>query len=133
MNDIDENQDFIDSRDIISRIEELRVDLNGVVLNEETSEYEIDGVNYSIEYEELESLEALNAEGLRLSADWVHGCTLIRDSYFEEYAMDLAEDIGAIESRDHWPATCINWESACDTIKCDYAELQFNGVTYYVR
>ena len=46
--------------------------------------------------EELEALEALADECEQISADWQHGETLIRDSYFTDYCKDLVSDIGVM-------------------------------------
>lgn len=58
---------------------------------------------------------------------------LIRESYFETYARDLAEDIGAISKDSAWPATCIDWEKAASELQVDYTSVEFDGVTYYYR
>lgn len=83
------------------------------------------------EAEELRVLLALQeeAEG---SADWTHGETLIRDSYFEDYARELAEDIGAVP-KDRWPCSHIDWEAAADDLKQDYMSVDFDGVEYWIR
>jgi antirestriction protein len=39
----------------------------------------------------------------------------------EEFAQQLAEDIGAIQEQD-WPYTCIDWEQAAREIMYDYSE-----------
>jgi hypothetical protein len=84
------------------------------------------------EQEELEALEALAAqcEGY---GDWEHGEALIRGSYFEEYAQELAEDIGAIDRNASWPNTCIDWEQAARELAMDYTQVDFDGVTYLMR
>jgi galactokinase len=83
--------------------------------------------------EELRILSALNDEGKDYSGDWGYGATLIRDSYFIEYAKELADDIGAIDSNASWPCDCIDWEKAADQLKMDYASIDFDGVEYWVR
>ncbi|KKN50728.1 hypothetical protein LCGC14_0629900 [marine sediment metagenome] len=67
------------------------------------------------------------------SPDWKHGETLIRDTYFEEYTRDFAEDIGAIDHNSPWPACHIDWDAATDALKMDYMEVDFNGVDYWIR
>lgn len=62
--------------------------------------------------------------------DWYPG-SLIRDSYFEEYARDLADDIGAIDSNARWPLTCIDWEQAARELQQDYSSVEFEGITYW--
>jgi antirestriction protein len=47
----------------------------------------------------------------------------------EDFAQDLAEQIGSIKSEVSWPYTCIDWEYAAREIMYDYFEV--NG--YYFR
>ena len=82
---------------------------------------------------ELDSLEALNSEGEDCASDWTHGETMIRESYFQDYAQELAEDIGAIPEGSKWPLTCIDWEQAARELQMDYSTINFDGVDYYVR
>jgi hypothetical protein len=85
------------------------------------------------EAEELRKLQALAEEAEGYAADWRHGETLIRDSYFEDYAQELAEDIGAINSEATWPNNCIDWEKAARELKIDYTAVDFDGETYWIR
>lgn len=59
--------------------------------------------------------------------------TLIPDDEFEDYAQELAEDIGAINRDLNWPLNCINWEEASDELKNDYTEVTVDDVTYWFR
>jgi hypothetical protein len=83
--------------------------------------------------QELKALKALEDEASGYAADWQYGEALIRDSYFKEYAQQLAEDIGAIKSDASWPNNCIDWEEATDQLKQDYTEVDFDGVAYWIR
>lgn len=121
--DFDENSDIIDSRDVIERIWELRA------LRDEHAG--TDGWTDE-DRAELEDLEALASEG-EAAADWIYGETLIRDSYFEEYARDLAEDIGAIDRDAAWPLSYIDWGGAARALRMDYFSVEFRGVTYWIR
>lgn len=78
----------------------------------------------------LTVIEEINANAGDLAED---GVTLIRDSYFESYARELAEDIGAIKSDLGWPYDYIDWERAADALKQDYSSIDFDGVEYWVR
>ena len=121
-NRINNSMDVIDSRDVIARIEELendRDDKNVGLLE--------------IEVAEREALTALAHEASDYAPDWQSGATLIRDSYFEDYAQELAEDIGAIDSNATWPNNCIDWERATRELQMDYTEVDFDGVTYWIR
>lgn len=111
---------IIDSRDIIARLDEL----------EDMKE---DGDLDEDELEELEALSSFAEEASNCASDWIHGATLIRDSYFETYAQQLAEDIGSIPTEQSWPAYHIDWEAAADDLKQDYRCVDFDGEEYWVR
>jgi hypothetical protein len=155
MREINNREDILDSRDIIARIEELneeREDLAEEVTNaeeelENVEEAEgdtaaasnaLDAARIALdewngsEAEELASLEAF-AANLEGYGDWEHGETLIRASYFTEYAEQMAEDIGAIDPNANWPLNHIDWDAAAEDLKIDYTESDFDGVTYYMR
>lgn len=117
--EITNNDDILDSRDVIARIEYLRE----LVQTEEATDEDID---------ELATLDELARQGEDV-ADWPDGLTLIRDSYFEDYAQEFAEDIGAINADASWPNNCIDWEQAARELQVDYTSLDFNGVTYWAR
>lgn len=116
-NGIDPANDIIDSRDVIARIEELEGD-------ESRSEEEA---------EELAILKALAAEASGYAPDWEYGATLIRKTYFVQYAEELAEDIGAIDRNAKWPLNHIDWESAAYQLEQDYTEVEFGGVPFLIR
>jgi len=59
--------------------------------------------------------------------------TMINDSYFVEYAQELAEDIGTINEYNSWPCYCIDWERAARELKMDYASVQVQDETYWFR
>jgi hypothetical protein len=82
--------------------------------------------------EELWALRQL-AEQCEDCGDWLHGATLIRDTYFKEYAQELADDIGAIDSNAGWPTCHIDWDAAAESLRQDYTEVEFDGVTYLIR
>jgi antirestriction protein len=118
------SDDVIDSRDIIARIEELegeREDLSeadAAIWDEDNAE-------------ELAALKKFADQAEGYCDDWHRGATLIRDSYFEEYARQFADDIGAIDAK--WPTNCIDWEAAAKDLQSDYSAVEFDGVTYWMR
>jgi hypothetical protein len=118
--EISNSDDVIDSRDVIARIEELE----DMVHDESATEDD---------QAELAILQALAKEGGQYAPDWEHGETLIRDSYFIEYAQELADDIGAISRDATWPNNFIDWEAAADALKQDYTSIDFDGVSYWIR
>lgn len=115
---ITNSADLIDSRDVIARIRELESDKEAGLLDAED--------------EELPALLALQAEAEGCS-EWTDGATLIRDSYFQQYAEELADDIGTIDKNATWPVNCIDWEKAAEELKVDYTSVDFDGVEYWVR
>lgn len=132
---IDNSEDIIDSRDVIERIEELEGERDAH--NEDNPGEDSDGLTdwereYDDDARELKALQELAEEGSGYS-DWEHGAQLIRDSYFETYAQELAEEIGAISGSEGWPFNCIDWEKAARELRMDYSSIDFNGETYWVR
>jgi len=119
---IDNSQDIIDSRDIIERIAELEADRD----DENVGLLECESA-------ELEALTALADEASDYAPDWQYGEVLIRDSYFEDYAQELAEECCEMLSDLSWPYTCIDWEKASRELQMDYTAVDFDGVTYWVR
>lgn len=155
---IDKYQDIIDSRDIIERIEELKAERQALQdsLDESIACCEHHGTpenhpehfeaqelrearaalaawDESDESAELKAIQALADEASGYAPDWKYGEALIRESYFERYAQELADDIGAIPKGVGWPCTCIDWEQAARELAQDYTEVDFDGVTYLIR
>jgi hypothetical protein len=137
------SDDVIDSRDIIERIEYLSVyDYQvcpecgctlGDIHDEGCSEPDpVDNLTEE-DKEELRILDALQDDCEGYASDWRHGATLIRDSYFTQYAKNLAEDLGYIKRYVEWPLNHINWEAAAEELKVDYTEVDYDGVSYWVR
>lgn len=59
--------------------------------------------------------------------------TLIPEDDFEDYARELAEDIGDMPREQSWPASYIDWEAAADALKMDYTTVEYDGTTHYIR
>lgn len=155
------SDDIIDSREVIEAIEELesereslsdafdeateaaqeerdrkrprRAILRALEKAEDEARSALATWDESAEAEELKQLQKLANEAEGYASDWRHGETLIRDSHFEDYAQQLAEDIGAIERNVSWPYTCIDWGRAASELQQDYTAVDFGGVTYWVR
>lgn len=136
--------DVIDSRDVIEAIAEIEAELEDMP----ASGTEPDPDDRAELIDELATLKALEAEAEGYAADWRYGETLIRDSYFEDYAEQLAEDLGVLgqsvddghfgsmprrKVSDTWPFTCIDWAEAADELRVDYTSVSFDGVDYWVR
>lgn len=136
--EINNLEDIIDSRDVIERIEELEAELEELtdaVDDAETPDEQDEAAEALADFDdsELIALQDLANEAEGYALDWHHGETLVRETYFTEYAQQLAEDIGAVDSDASWPNTYIDWEAAAEALLMDYTAVDFDGVTYYVR
>lgn len=132
------NQNVIDSRDVVERIEELQTLCENFMTENGLEEYpgfkncdeESKWFDWDLdEGEELYYLQDFVEQYGNLSA-WKDGLTLVRDSYFGEYAEDLAYELYDIKS-DQWPFTCIDWGEAANELKNDYTCLDFHGEDYW--
>ena len=123
---IDNSQDIIDSRDIIERLEELESDREDANEDGTLKEWYVENGE---EYDTLKSL----VEDASGSPDCGYGETLIRRSYFRDYAQELAEDCGMMPKDLSWPCNCIDWEQAARELKMDYFSVNFGGVEYLIR
>jgi hypothetical protein len=136
--EITNTQDVIDSRDVIARIEELESDQESLLHGEAhvedlNDEQRAIFQTWEDEYgAELDALRAL-AEEASGSPDWEYGEQLIRDAYFEEYARELADDIGAVQKGATWPNNFIDWPAAAEALKADYTSVSFDGEDYWIR
>ena len=143
MTTINNLQDVLDSRNIIERLEELQ-ETRDALLEQFEGMPENAGVDFgnwvrnqvgfsSEEYDELLALETLCEDGEGATSDGIHGAQLIRDSYFETHAQEVAEECGMIDKNATWPNTCIDWEKAASELQWDYTSVEFGNVTYWVR
>ena len=85
--------------------------------------------------EEFRSLKAFCEEIDCMSGDSLRdGITIIADSYFENYAQELADDIGDLKGlTSQWPFNHIDWEDAADELKNDYSSVEWDGNEFWIR
>jgi hypothetical protein len=123
---------YIDTRDLATELDELeeRQALVDSLSDPETQVVEDD--TEPLDEEETERLEALRELRSEIP-DWSYGETMIPVDDFEEYAEELAEDIGAIDREARWPLNHIDWKAAARELSHDYTEVTLDGVDYYVR
>lgn len=139
--------DILDVNDMLERLQELCElrDAAEVAEDETTSAF----VMSKEDKQELALLEQFEqdtrGEGgmVQFEGEW-YPDTLIRESYFEQCARDLAEYMYSQELSDaKWPFTCIDWEQAAKELSHDYTSIELrpldeNGeecdaITYYYR
>jgi hypothetical protein len=106
---------ILDSRDLQERLDELEA------LDERDDD----------ESEELTALRDLKEE--TDDCGWEYGIFFIDEDDFEEYAQELADDIGATNRNAPWPLNHIDWEAAADELRIDYMEAEYQGTTYLYR
>jgi antirestriction protein len=127
--EIDNSQDILDVRDIIARVESLE---DTIPQSDIDNLIESEGATELVALRELLGDLAGNGGDEEWGGDW-YPVTLIRDSYFKDYAMELADDIGAVDNNARWPMTCIDWNQAARELRMDYSSVEFDGVTYWYR
>jgi hypothetical protein len=126
---ITNREDVIDSRTVTARIEYLsdQRDAGDRVGDDALDDHEA---------AELAALIALRDEAEGYADDWDHSATLIRDSYFKDYARDYAaelnDDHGDLDGC-RWPYSHIDWDAAADELKMDYTSVAFGDVDYWTR
>lgn len=125
MSDPTNSDNIVDVRDVIARYEELSAEFS----RGEASR--LGTKNISSLAKLLNELCGAGGDE-QWRGDW-YPVTLIRDDYFEQYARDLADDIGAINRDATWPNTHIDWEAAARDLQQDYSSVEWDGVTYWYR
>lgn len=116
-------EDYLDSQNIQERIDELED-------KPELDEEEETGLDKDVR-EELAMWKALKEE--TENCGWEYGIQFIREDKFEDYAQELAEDIGAVPREYTWPTSCIDWEQATKELSWDYTLTTIGDDDYYYR
>lgn len=122
--ELDLTADIIDTRDIIERVEELEPAVDAIGEGEHIAEWKF--------LTAILADLAGNGGDEQWRGDW-YPVTLIRDSYFTDYAQELAEDIGAVNADAFWPNNCIDWKQAARELQMDYSIVEVDGATYWYR
>lgn len=110
-----EYEDVLDSRELQCLLVECLLD-----------EHEKSG-------EHADRMQAIRDLRDEVGVEWPHGVAFIRDDYFERYAREVAEDIGAISHGMGWPHCHIDWAAAAQALQEDYSSCEILGVTYWYR
>jgi hypothetical protein len=151
------NDDVIDVRDIIERVEDLRGERDSAAM-EHVDYCEEEGIEGTWDEGELKWGEC-NPEDARELAiledflsdlkgyggdeqwegDW-YPVTLVNSDHFTEYAQELAEEMAEPGMRDApWPYRHIDWEAAANELQQDYSCVDLKPIeggvaeTYYYR
>jgi hypothetical protein len=77
-------------------------------------------------------LESIEGHGNEWRWEWKrYPESLIAEHYFEEYAQEMAHDVGAVSRDASW--IVIDWTATANGLKQDYREVDFDGSTYWHR
>jgi len=117
---LDITADLIDVRDITARCEDLEEATDGLPEAEERC--------YLAAI--LDDIRDTGGDE-QWRGDW-YPVTLVRDSYFTNYARQMLEDCGTIPK--DLPAWVeIDWEATARNVQVDYTSVEIDGVTYWAR
>lgn len=112
--------DYIDSRDLVDEMASIMAN-GGDAEDEEQAE-------------RVAAIVALFDEITGYAGDSPEdGIFLIADEVFVDYAQQLADDIGAIDTDAGWPTSYIDWEAAATALQMDYSSVVFDGRDYWYR
>lgn len=139
---ISNNEDILDSVDIIGRIDYL-LDLQ-YTYQEHNKIEEYKGLGMSDErwgnWEssdegiELNTLLHIQEDCEGYVSDWGYGVPLIRESYWVGYCKELVVDTDGLPNNlPLYIKDNIDWDGVAEDLKADYTETEFDGVTYFVR
>jgi antirestriction protein len=112
--------DVFDIRDVIARFEELE----GSETRDEDEQAEFHQIASF-----LDDVKGYGGDE-QWRGDW-YPVGFIADHYFERYAEEFADDIGAVNRDMSWPYTCIDWEQAARELQQDYSSVTINGTDYW--
>jgi hypothetical protein len=124
--ELDLNDDIIDVRGIIARVEDLEKQVP-----DNDNEFRV--WEHAVEFDTLvEILEDLKGEGgdEQWRGDW-YPVTLICEDYFTKYATELVCEVHDLGKLPHF--IHIDWEATAREVKTDYSEVGVNGITYFYR
>jgi len=133
-------KDVIDSRDVISALEEIELEREEFVqavedaeTEEEKTAAEDDLMQFDEERDYL-ALKNLDNDGEEIFYEWKEGTILIRESFFTEYIAELCADVGDLPRDLPWHiARNIDWEGLASDLQSDYSSIEFDGITYWGR
>jgi hypothetical protein len=119
--------------DAHTKIEDLQGDAEATEDDRLDAESELDDALSGFGDDEAKELEAIEELERDIGELTRHGGSLIHESNFEDYARQLAEDIGAIDRNASWPLHCIDWRQAAEELKQEYTCVTFDGEDYFHR
>lgn len=140
MYNFDGTDEYLDSRDIVARIDDLVSDF--MIATEAEDAPSLDGLMsvddwaFGLSDDDAEELVRLidfrEAYDGQFGDSFDDGITFVHEEYFENYTKELCEDIGDIP--DNLPDyIVIDWAETAENIREDYTEAVLKGTTYWAR
>lgn len=120
---LDLSEDYLNSSDIIARINELE----GELFDEDKNL--VEGYDHE-EFQEYENLKVINDEGEKYIEDWTYGATLVSEDAWVDYATDYIQEAYYGVTWTDFPYSHMDWEAAADELREDYYEIEIDGETY---
>ena len=120
MTDLDLTDDLIDVRDIIARIEAIDDDASDEDRKERAYLETL-----------MTELETCGGGDEQWRGDW-YPITLIRDSYFTDYAEELFDECYASDIPENL-RSYIDYKAFARDLRMDYTPVTIGGVTYWTR
>lgn len=134
--EISNRDDLVDSRAVLTRVEELESERDD---HYESSEQPWSSADFDAA-QELEQLTALVAELRGVGGDRPEdGQTLIRENYLSDYVKELYLEctdqdlLRQVQEQLEGPWNHVDWAAVAEDERSDYTEVTWAGVTYYVR
>lgn len=147
MQDFTSYNDYMDSRDLEDKLQELLEEKNELLENLQDSEWRQENLDADEQKELADDFENFcelyyntNIEDYDLvyeieilkedvdSPEWEGGITFINEAHFDDYARDYMEQLFDIPSD---LERYIDYESFTEDIQNDFTDVDFNGWTFY--
>ena len=131
--------DYFDSRDVISRLEEIDDEIAQMKAwikestDDDPSQYIDDLAELKAERKALRKLRDEASDGT--IPDWEYGETFFHEDYFEEAMREQVKEDSCYLPNDlvWWIEDAIDWEKVADVLRQDYTEFSFRDATYLAR
>lgn len=125
------NEDFETDFEDFEELPTLAGDDLGEVDNESEEQEKLEEFKNLWE-DELAMIEEIDYIQDEIGSEFDYGVALIPENDFTDYVKDLLEDCGYI-SEDFPGWIEVDWQATADNVRQDYAETEYNGITYLFR
>jgi hypothetical protein len=125
-------QEYCEEQDNIEWDDYSDHDIEDIKALDNTEEFLEFFDTYENELQEYKDIEEFCDELEAQCSDFHHGESIIHERYFVEYCEETLIDCGYIpKDMPSWIE--IDMEATAENMKSDYAEVEFDGETYFIR